>query len=178
VPVVPCTATPPVFGIVTFDPAAFVLLYPEFAGFITDPGPPALSPILTKEFGLAQLLLNNSCGSRVRDANNRETLLDLLVAHLAFLDVGTNDGAGNIVPPPGVIGRINTATEGAVSVGAEFQAPPNANQAYFIQSKYGALYWTLTAKYRTLLYIGAPQGCGPSPFNNGPVGPFGGDCGC
>lgn len=165
-PVIPCAPSTPVFGIVTFVPATFRGAYPEFTG-ITD-GP------LNQNFALATLLLNNSCGSRVADANQRLTLLNVLVAHLTFLSNGTNDGGTPpvIVPPPGVVGRIDSATEGAVSVSAQFEAPPNANQAYFIQTKYGALYWTLTARYRTMLYVSAPQSCapwGPAP---------GGSCGC
>lgn len=175
-PVIPCTTTPPVMGIVTFDPAAFVVVYPEFAGFITDPGPPAVAPLLSNDFAIATLLLNNTCASLVKDANQREYLLNLLTAHVAYMLQGTNDGAGNITPPPGIVGRVNTATEGAVSVGAEFDAPPNANQAYFIQSKYGALYWTLTARYRTFHYVPPcdANGYGPLGYD---VPTWGGCCG-
>lgn len=166
-PVTPCTPTAPVFGIVAFDPAEFVAAYPEFAGLS--------NANMAQDFVGATFLLNNSCSSRVCDANQRMYLLYLLTAHIAAILQGTNDGAGNITPPLGIVGRINTATEGDVSVGSEWQAPPNANQAYFTQTKYGAMYWTMTAKYRTALFIPAPPsaynplyGAGIGPFFGGP----------
>lgn len=168
-PVIPCAPSAPVFGIVTFSVADFLAAYPEFTGLATGGPPPTVSPVLTMNFNIAELFLNNSCCSRVKDANKRELLLNLLVAHITYLNQGTNDGAGNVNPPPGVVGRIATATEGQVTVGAEWSAPPSDTQAYFIQSKYGALYWTLTAVYRTFVYVPAPDA---------PWGPWGGDCGC
>ena len=155
-PVSPCTNVPPVHGVVTFDPAAFIVDYPEFAGI--DSG------TLGRNFTRATLQLNNSCGSLVCDANQRELLLELLVAHITFLNQGTNDGAGNVNPPQGVVGRVASATEGSVSVAAEYDAPANANQAYYIQTKYGAEFWTDTARFRTMRYV-LPQ-C------NGPIGPI------
>lgn len=167
--VIPCAPSTPVFGIVSFDPADFRTAYPEFTGIADGP--------LNQNFSLATLLLNNTCGSRVSDANQRETLLNVLVAHMTFLSNGTNDGGSPpiILSPPGVVGRIDSATEGAVSVSAQFEAPPNASQAYFIQTKYGALYWTLTARYRTMLYVCAPAPGGPW---CGPWAGPSGSCGC
>jgi hypothetical protein len=94
----------------------------------------------------------------------------MIVAHLTLLLQGSNDGAGNIQPPVGIVGRIASAAEGAVNVASEFDAPPNANQAFFIQTKYGALYWTATARYRMFVYV-------PAVEVNGPFG-WGGGCGC
>lgn len=163
-PVTPCTFDPPVSGIVTFDPAAFKVLYPEFAGLD--------NALLTNAFGLATLILNNTCLSRVSDANQREVLLNLLTAHVAFLTYGKNDGAGTIVPPPGIIGRINTAAEGTVSVGAEFGGNGGPTQDWYLMSTYGALYWVATAAYRTAIYVPAPMACGPYGGYGGP------GCGC
>lgn len=233
-PVVPCAPVQPVFGIVTFDAAEFLASYPEFTGINS------ASPVsLANDFVGATFLLNNTCCSRVQDANQRMFLLYLLTAHIATIFQGTNDGglgapsfvgsisiagstlavvsvaqgalavgnvlydgpgvgAGNLIPgqvviaafgsgtggagnytltqtlgtiapetaivagipnispPLGIVGRINQATEGDVSVSSEWQAPPNANQAYFIQTKYGAQYWAMTAKYRTAIFLAAP----------------------
>jgi hypothetical protein len=157
--VIPCTTTPPTLGIVTFDPVAFVAVYPEFGGFVVA----GASPQLSNAFGLATLVLNNTCCSRVRDAYQRQTLLWLLTAHIAFLSYGTNDGAGNVQPPPGIVGRINTATEGSVSVGAEFGGNGGPTQDWYTSSKYGAQYWVATSQYRTAVYLGPPQ--------SGPNGP-------
>jgi hypothetical protein len=233
-PVVPCPtpAPQPVFGIVDFDATEFLASYPEFTGI----NPSALA----NDFTGATFLLNNTCCSRVRDANQRLYLLYLLTAHIAAIHQGLNDagvgnpvfsgtvaiagntatvsavtlgalavgsilydgpsiggslivpgttitvgsgglgtytvsgpsqtiaaetmivaGVPNVVPPLGIVGRINNAAEGDVSVSSEWAAPPNANQAYFTQTKYGADYWTMTARYRTALFIPAP----PSAYN-------------
>jgi hypothetical protein len=170
-PVVPCTNTPPVFGIVQFDPPTFVALYPEFTGLPNGQ--------MQKAFGMATLMLNNTCGSRVQDANQREILLDLLTAHFLFLNNGTNDGAGAVVPPPGIVGRISSATEGSVSVASEFDVNPTVGNAFLSQTKYGTEFLGLTINYRTLVYLPAPDSCGfGGPF--GPGGSFdgGGSCGC
>ena len=108
------------------------------------------------------------------DANQRQFLLYLLTAHIAAIAQGTNDGSGNITPPLGIVGRINNASEGDVSVSSEWQAPPNASQAYFTQTKYGAQYWTMTARYRTALFVPAP----PSAYDPlAGLGPYGGGYG-
>ena len=169
--VTPCTITPPVFGIVTFDPAAFVVLYPEFTGLTNGQ--------MNQAFLLATTILNNTCQSRVQNANTRDTLLQMLTAHICFLLYGSNDGAGNVTPAPGVVGRINTAAEGTVSVGAEFGGNGGPTQDWYTSTRYGALYWVATANYRTALYIPAPNGCGGYGGGYGGFGGYsGGGCGC
>lgn len=248
-PVVPCATVQPVFGIVDYSAAEFLASYPEFTG-INNASPASLA----NDFVGATFLLNNTCCSRVQDANQRLFLLYLLTAHIATIFQGVNDGgvgspaftgsgsiagtvltvtaanqgalavgqslydgpAGTIIPgtvitalgtgtggigtytinasqtvtseafiapgvpnvspPLGIVGRINQAAEGDVSVSSEWQAPPNASQAYFVQTKYGAQYWTMTAKYRTAQFLPAP----PHAYNPlagygiGPWGPGGG----
>ncbi len=248
-PVVPCATVQPVYGIVNYSAAEFLTSYPEFTG-INNVAPASLA----NDFVGATFLLNNTCCSRVQDANQRMFLLYLLTAHIATIHQGTNDGgvlnplfagtvaiAGNtatvsavtggalavgsllydgpsvggslivpgttiaalgtgtggigtyttsggaqtvtaesmIVPgvpniqqPLGIVGRINNASEGDVSVSSEWQAPANANAAYFIQTKYGADYWTYTAKYRTALFIPAPAAA-YDPLAGFGVGPWG-----
>lgn len=225
--VIPCAPVTITTGIVTFVPAAFVAAYPEFTGI------PAAQ--LAQCFALATTILNNTCCSRVRDANLRDQLLQMLTAHITFLLYGTNDGGvtfpafagvgdvsmgdlivtgvtlpgaglavgsllkdaaglfavGSIVtalgtgtggvgsytispvqtvspaapfyvpglpqitPAPGIIGRINTASEGSVSVGAEYGGDGGPNQDWYTSSKYGALYWLQTRGFRTALYLPA-----------------------
>jgi hypothetical protein len=248
-PVNPCTPVQPVFGVVEYSAAEFLASYPEFTG-INNASPASLA----NDFVGATFLLNNSCQSRVRDANQRLFLLYLLTAHIAAIHQGTNDGgvgaptfagtvaiAGNtatvsaltagalavgsvlydgpavggslivpgttitalgmgtgglgtytvngptqtvtaefmivagvpnVTPPLGIVGRINNASEGDVSVASEWQAPPNANQAYFVQTKYGADYWAMTARYRTALFIPAPPGA-YNPLAGYGIGPWG-----
>lgn len=165
-PVVPCPSpAAPVKGVVVFDPTAFKTAFPEFAT-LTD-------GVLTANFGLAQLQLNNSCGSRVCDANQRETLLDLLTAHITQLRNGING-----LPPQGIVGRVSDATEGSVSVGADMGTQVYG-QAYYSQTQFGALYWTSTARYRTMRYIPPPPVCADF-AGLGPPGGFwpngGGSC--
>jgi hypothetical protein len=253
-PVVPCTNAQPVFGVVDYSAAEFLASYPEFTG-INNASPQSLA----NDFAGATFLLNNSCQSRVRDANQRLFLLYLLTAHIATIFQGVNDagigspafagsvslsagtpgglavltvtqgalavgaslfdgpgvGPGNVSPgsvvvasqtsgtpggvglyvltaasgtlaaenmivpgipnvsaPLGIVGRINNASEGDVSVSSEWSAPPNANQAYFVQTKYGAQYWTMTAKYRTAIFLPAPSGA-YNPFAGYGIGPWG-----
>lgn len=160
-PVVPCPVPcpPPTLGIVQFSDAEFIAQYPEFTGISS-------ANALTC-FNDAQFLLNNSCGSAVCDANLRMILLYTLTAHLCLLQFGTDDGAGNVTPAQGVVGRIASGSEGSVSVAAEYSSEVTQSEAYFIQTKYGAKFWQQTAQYRTFLYVGAPA-FGP----NGPGFPF------
>src|SRR6185312_1217764 len=160
-PVVPCPAPCPpiVTGVVQFSSSEFVALWPEFTGIALGAQQNA--------FAIATLLLNNSCGSLVQDANLRMTLLYLLTAHICFLNPGTNDGAGKITPAPGIVGRIDSASEGSVSVSATYASTVGQSMAFFIQTKYGAQFWHMTAQYRTARYIGPPS-FGP----NGPGYPW------
>ena len=156
--IAPCSSAPaPVSGVVVFEPAVFIVTYPEFSA--------VSAAALQVNFGLATLILNNSCCSVVSDANVRETLLNVLTAHITALLNGVNGQ-----PVSDLVGRINSATEGSVSVSAEYAAGLSQSQAWFIQTKYGALFWTLTAQYRTMRYIPPPNRCVG-------VGPYGGRSG-
>lgn len=126
-------------------PADFKSAYPEFAT-IAD-------ATLTANFGLAQLQLNNSCQSFVSDASVRETLLNLLVAHITTLRNGANGQ-----PAPGMVGRIGYAIEGSVAATAEM-GPQVYGQAYYSQTQWGAMYWTATARFRQMRFIKPPQQC-------------------
>lgn len=150
-PVVPCpTPRPqPVHGVVVFDATEFNALYPEFAGLT--------SGVEQNAFNDAQFLLNNSCCSAVRDANQRLILLYKLTAHVLLLNAGTNDGAGNTTTPQGIVGRIDSAAEGSVSVSAQYNAIVGESEAFFIQTQYGAQFWQMTASYRTAFYMGPPS---------------------
>lgn len=161
-PVVPCPSPcPPITrGIVQFSPTEFVAIYPEFTG-LTNGG-------MQTQFNGAELLLNNGCASRVQDANKRLQLLYMLTAHLCILNLGSNDGAGNVTTPQGIVGRIADATEGSVSVSAEWSSTVSESMAFFAQTKYGAMFWQSTKSYRTAHYI-PPPSSGP----NGPGFPFG-----
>jgi hypothetical protein len=160
-PVIPCpTPCPPITrGIVQFSAPEFVELYPEFTGLTNG--------VMANGFNDATLLLDNSCASAVQDANKRLNLLYTLTAHVLTIDAGTNDGAGDVTTPQGIVGRIASAAEGSVSVASEYSSEVTQSEAYYIQTKYGAKFWQQTASYRTMHYIGPPS-YGP----NGPGFPF------
>jgi hypothetical protein len=131
-------------GVVVFDPAAFMGRFPEFAS--------AVPAALTALFNEATLVLDNTDGSIVQQIEQRQPLLWLLTAHLAALNLGVNGQA-----PSQLVGRIASAVEGSVSVSADNGAQP-AKAAWFMQTKYGAEYWQLTAGLRTAHYVpGAAQ---------------------
>lgn len=131
-------------AIVVFDPAEFKTLYPSFAG-LTDVQ-------LQNAFNVATLYLRNRDDSYVCDVDERKTLLYLLTAHVAALNYGENGQ-----PPRSLVGRIGSATEGSVSVSAEYSVAPGSAQ-WYAQTGYGAQYWEATAKYRVGRYRPAPTG--------------------
>lgn len=126
-------------GVVVFDPAAFFGRFPEFAQANPD--------TLTALFNEATLVLDNTDASIVQQIEQRQPLLWLLTAHLAALNIGVNGQA-----PSQLVGRIASASEGSVSVSADNGAQP-AKAAWFMQTKYGAEYWQLTAGLRTAHYV-------------------------
>lgn len=158
-------STPITKGVVVFVPGDFKAAFTSFAT-VSDGA-------LQLSFNLATLQLNNSCGSRVCDANLRESLLNLLVAHITALKDGEN---GN--PPAGIVGRVDKAQEGSVSVSTDMGTVVYG-QAYYLQTQWGAMYWQATAQFRTAVYIPAPLVCADLGVNGYPYGGFPGDgCGC
>lgn len=134
-------------AIVTFDPAAFTARYPEFAS--------VQSTVLGLYFAEATMHLDNTDSSRVSDVGQRTVLLNMLTAHIAAMNGCGANGQG----ASGMVGRINSASEGSVSVSSEYAAPTNGTMAWFIQTPYGAAYWAATASYRTMQYVAYPGGC-------------------
>jgi len=131
-------------GVVTFDPTAFVARFPEFAAVTAD--------TLTAYFNEATLVLDNTDASAVQQIEQRTPLLWLLTAHLAALYSGVNGQT-----PAQLVGRINNASEGSVSVATDYGTQP-ATAAWYLQTKYGAQYWQMTASIRAMQYVpGFPQ---------------------
>jgi hypothetical protein len=123
-------------AIVTFDHAAWVARYPEFA---TLP-----ESAVQSYFAEATLYWRNDGGSPAGDPATQEMLLGMLTAHLAALYGGVNGGA-----PSDMVGRINSATIGPATVSADMGAQPGT-AAWFQQTKYGASFWQATAAYRRM----------------------------
>lgn len=144
-------------SVVTFDPTAFKASYPEF-----NTAPNVVSDArATLMFTTAeQSILDNTDGSPVMDVNYRTQLFYMLVAHMLLL-LGTSDTPMLNNAPPG---RISTATQGTVTSGFEYIIPQgSAMAAWFLQTKYGALFWTATARFRSVrIYANGQSGIGTS----------------
>ena len=119
-------------GVVVFDASAFKVRYSEFAA--------TSDLLLAAFFDEATLVLNNTDNSRVTDLVERKILLWLLTAHIAAIN---NMQSGNV-------GRLSSATQGSVSVSMQYNSSEYAQ--WYDQTKYGAEYWAMTAKYRTMQY--------------------------
>lgn len=147
-------------AIVAFDPVAFKAAYPEFVT--------TSDARCTAMFTMAAAgILDNTDNSPVMALDYRTQLFWLLVAHLLTLFAVGADGSERPV------GRVDTATEGSVSVGFAYELPQgSAMAAWFNQTKYGALYWMMTAQFRSMKYfVAGDSGVGFSrdfraaPFN-------------
>lgn len=138
-------------AVVTFDPTAFRTTYPEF-----NTAPTVVSDArATDMFTIAsQSLLDNTDGSPVTDVNYRTQLFYMLVAHLLLI-FGTSDAPTLNNAPPG---RLSSATEGTVTSQFEYIiAPGSSMAAWYLQTKYGAMYWTSTAMFRTARIVANGQ---------------------
>ena len=149
--------------LIAFDFPTWVGMYPEFAACSSQQG--------QGWFNRASVLCDNSaCNPASCTPGMLSTLLYLLTSHIAWLNA-PRDANGNPAatgaPASPIVGRINTASEGSVSVGADM-GDANAgspSQAWYMQTKYGAEYWADTAGFRTARYVAQPT------FVPGPVYP-------
>jgi len=127
--------------IVVFDPGAFKIRYPEFAG-VSD-------ALLSACFTEAGLYLSNTDASPVQNIVRRTLYLNMLTAHIAFMG-----GALSADGMPRPVGRVSQAGEGSVSAGFEYGTP--GTQAWFVQSQYGASFWQATTSLRGFRYRAQP----------------------
>jgi hypothetical protein len=148
-------------GVVTFNWAVWVVQFPEL-GYVTQPQGQSF-------FNRATLLVDNTPTSPIDSLVERTILLDLATAHIASLSSSPN-GQG----PRGIVGRINNASEGSVSVQNEYVVPKTDSQAFWNQTQYGAEYWVASLKFRQGRFIPPPRGVNGNPgfgfFAGGPLG--------
>lgn len=135
--------------IVTFNYAAWVARYPEFAAVSQDTA--------TLYFGEASIYHANDGGGPVADPNVQSALLNMVTAHIA---ARYSQAQGSPVPgqPQDAntpVGRIASASEGSVSAQFENLYPPGSAQ-WWQQTKYGSDYWNATKPYRTMRYRASP----------------------
>jgi hypothetical protein len=129
-------------GVVDLDIQGFRAAFPELAS-LSDAQ-------LGVYWKMAQSYCDNTPSSVITDwspGGDRETCLRLMVAHIATLFGFGPQGDGRA----GLVGRIASASQGSVSVAVEMPSSPNA--AWYMQTQYGAMFWQLTAPYRTMHYF-------------------------
>lgn len=136
-------------GPITFSFADWTAAWPEFAN---------CSPAQGQAwFDIASIYCPNTSANPFGDSTS--TFLYMLTSHVAWL-LAPRDPAGNPAAagqsPPNIVGRINSASEGSVSVGAEWKGSGSPSQDWFVQTRYGALYWQATAAFRTMRYAARP----------------------
>lgn len=122
-------------GVVVFVIAEFRALYPTIK---------ATDAQLEMHFKFAVWLLGNDKCSLVKDLEMRKYFLYLLVAHMATLDQQADEGSP-------VVGRVSSATEGTVSIGLDY-GEMNDNARWYLQTPYGAKYWQMIKRFRSMLY--------------------------
>jgi hypothetical protein len=121
---------------VVFNYATWSARYPEFATTVT-------APSAQEFFNEATLYCDNTGTGPAACNPNLPMFLNMLTAHIAQLNVGSA-----IQPVNAVVGRISNASEGSVSVAAEYSGERKGRE-WYIQTKYGAAYWAATAQYRS-----------------------------
>lgn len=146
-------------AIATFDYQAFLARYPEFR---SQP-----ESFVQEMFADASIIHANDGSGPVKKESSQLRLLNMVTAHLLQLF------APNPVQPTGIgspqlVGAINNASEGSVSVGTQNDYPPGSPQ-WWQQTKYGSEYWLATTVYRTMRYFPSP-GRNMNPFF--PLGSF------
>jgi len=137
--------------IVQFNYDRWLARYPEFSQ--------VPQPTAQEYFGEATLYLRNDGTGPVRDPATQLRLLNMLTAHIAALNAPSQDGQG--ASP--LVGRINNASEGSVSVQTENDYPPGTVQ-WFQQTKHGSAFWAATGAYRSAHYLSNKKpvvGAGP-----------------
>lgn len=149
-------------GIVVFSYAGWIARYGEFA---------AVSPETAQAyFNEATLYHRNDGLGPVTTETAQLALLNMVTAHIAARYAALNSAGqatGAAAAANSTVGRINSASEGSVSVQTEFDSTAKPmSMAWWNQTKYGADYWLATAPYRTARYL--PNLCGQRNFNPWP----------
>lgn len=123
-------------GVVRFDASRFRKLYPKIS---------ATDDQLGMFFIEACMQCNNTDKSIIKNLNERELLLFLLVAHIATLQQRIDSGNE-------AVGRIVSASEGSVSVSLD-NGQTTQSEKWYQQTPYGARYWALIKQYRSFFYV-------------------------
>jgi hypothetical protein len=128
---------------VTFNYATWSQMFPMFSTLTPD-------QVTGMALPLAEQYCRNDGGGPVTTAATQTNLLNLMVAHICQLLFGVNGQK-----PSPLVGRISDATQGSVSVRADF--PQTVNSAWYNQTPFGAAFWAATASYRRMTYLPGPR---------------------
>ena len=137
---------------VPFSYTMWAARYPELAAYVNQD----LATIYWSEAGI--YLDNTGCGliSDTSVGGRLNMILNMITAHIAFLNTPTPGPGGTSIPATPLVGRISQATEGSVSVTVDMGT--TSNTAAWLQStKYGAAAWYALAPYRTARYYPGPR---------------------
>lgn len=149
-------------AIAVWSQSEFLEAYPNFKAV------PAGT--LQAMFNVATIYLRNDGTSPIRGVATQTALMYMLTAHLLQISFGPN-GAGAVPGTtdgaPGLVGRISNASEGSVSVAADYPSTPN--NAWFLQTPYGASFWQATVNWRRGYYLPGPTRFGTG-IGNGVLG--------
>jgi hypothetical protein len=145
-------------AVAVFVPADFKVAYPAFVNV-----PDAL---LQAFFTIGTIYLRNDGTGPVTNGDLQTQLLWMLTAHVAQISGALNPGG----VPSGLVGRITSASEGSVSVSSDYPSTPN--NAWFLQTGYGAMYWQATAAFRMARYLPGPTRFGTGIGNSGRNNPW------
>lgn len=129
-------------AIAVFNFDNWVLRYPEFSDVTQAQAQGAFDDSCV-------FFLDNTDLSRVT-VPRRLALLGVLVCHLLQL----TRGVGGVGPSP-MVGRVSSVTEGSVSLSSDMPDMP-FSAAWFMQTRYGAIYWQATAGLRAGFYVVGP----------------------
>jgi hypothetical protein len=138
--------------VIVFDYPGFRRRYAEFNDTVN-------ADLAQEFFNEATLYFRNDGSIPVSSESAQRSFLNMLVAHIAQLNVGSS---GN--PASAIVGRVTNASEGSVSVAATMENLPGT-AAWFSQTRYGISFWQATAAYRTMHYRAGPRRVvNPFPF--------------
>ena len=133
----------------SFSYSDWIALFPQFG--VTTPGYTALTESQVTDVILP--LAEQYCQGVLCATQNKPALqtqfLNLMVAHIAQLLFGSSNQ-----PLSGLVGRVTDASQGSVSVSVEFPTTPD--NAWFLQTTYGALFWQLSLPFRLGRYVPKP----------------------
>lgn len=130
-------------AVATFDWSVWSARYPELvAKGVTE-------PLATSLFAEAGLLLDNTDCSPIQDIALRTLLLNMITAHLAALSPVVAGGLGKV-------GRTSSASQGSVSLSLDYGVV-SRQEAFWVQTAYGAQFWASTARYRRATWVNGPH---------------------